>query len=84
MLSVTIPMATTPDEVWVFISGDNGAVDVGRIAHWPGTCRFVALPIEAFNPRAVLPTYSPTGELVAGYRWATTADIEAHADLFAD
>jgi hypothetical protein len=84
MLSVTIPISTAPGAVWVFVSGDNGVVDVGRIAHQPGTSRFVALPIEVFNPGSVLPTFSPTGELVSGVRWATTADIEAHADLFTD
>ena len=31
---------------------------------------------------ALLPTYTPTGQLVEGFRWATTADIDANADLF--
>jgi hypothetical protein len=79
---VTMPISTSSDEVWVFILIDHGAVDVARMAHLPGSRRFIALPVEAFNPRAVLPTYSATGELVDGYRWATTTDIETHADLF--
>jgi hypothetical protein len=82
MLTVTIPMATTPDAVWVFISNEHGIVDVARMAHFPGSRRFIALPIEAFDPRAVLPTYTATGELVSGFRWATTDDVDAHADLF--
>jgi hypothetical protein len=82
MLTVTIPMATSRNEVWVFISADNGAVDVARIAHYPGSRRFIALPIEAFDPRALLPAYRATGELVAGFRWATTDDVDAHPDQF--
>ncbi|MTD56875.1 hypothetical protein GKO32_23295 [Amycolatopsis sp. RM579] len=75
-------MSTTPDHVWAFVSASNGAVDVVRLAHAPDLERFIGLPIEAFDPYALLPTYSPTGELVTGFRWATTADVEAYAYLF--
>ncbi|WP_236793876.1 hypothetical protein [Amycolatopsis sp. GM8] len=82
MLTASMPIATTPDQVWVFVSAPDGAVDVVRLAYAPGSPRFVGLPIEAFDPSAVLPTYSPTGELVNGFRWATTADVDAYAYLF--
>lgn len=82
MLTPSIPIATDADHVWVFVSASGGAVDVVRLAHMPGVPRFIGLPIEAFDPAAVLPTYSATGELVTGFRWATTADIDAYAHLF--
>lgn len=84
MLTTTPPLATGPDKVWVFVSAPTGVVDVVRLAHAPGSPRFLGLPIEAFDPTAVLPTYSPTGELVESYRWATAADIDEYAYLFAD
>ncbi|MBB2935678.1 hypothetical protein FHX82_002732 [Amycolatopsis bartoniae] len=77
-----MPISTSPDHVWVFVSAPGGAVDVVRLAHAPGSPRFVGLPIEAFDPSALLPTYNPTGELVNGFRWATTADIDTYAYLF--
>jgi hypothetical protein len=83
MLTPSMPIATGPDQVWVFVSATGGAVDVVRLAHAPGSPRFLGLPIEAFDPAAVLPTYSPTGELVNGYRWATTVDVDEYAYLFA-
>ncbi|MFD2419969.1 hypothetical protein [Amycolatopsis pigmentata] len=82
MLKATMPIATGPDEIWVFVSIWTGAVDVARMAHCPDSHRFIALPIHVFNPGAVLPTYTATGELVPGFRWATVADIEAYPDLF--
>ncbi|NKQ55425.1 hypothetical protein HFP15_21305 [Amycolatopsis sp. K13G38] len=82
MLTFTPPLVTSPDEAWVFIASETGAVDVGRVAYSPSTDRFAVLPVEAFNPDTLLPTYTPTGQLVDGFRWATTADIDANADLF--
>ncbi|HVV09022.1 hypothetical protein [Amycolatopsis sp.] len=84
MLTPSQPIATSPDQVWVFVSATGGAVDVVRLAHVPGSPLFVGLPIEAFDPSAVLPTYSATGELVEGYRWATAADVDEYAYLFAE
>lgn len=81
MLTSTMPIATTPEQVWVFISADTGAVDVARLAHYAGSTTFIALPVAVFDPHAVIPAY-PTGELVPGFRWATVADIEAHTDVF--
>lgn len=83
MLTASQPIATSPDQVWVFVSAPSGAVDVVRLAHAPGSPRFLGLPIDAFDPASVLPTYSATGELVEGYRWATAADIDDYAYLFA-
>jgi len=82
MLTATKPMALTPDQLWVFVSGDNGIVDVARLSHHPDRGRFMALPIEAFDPRSLLPTYTPTGELLNGWRWATAHDVDAYAHLF--
>ncbi|GAA1221121.1 hypothetical protein [Prauserella alba] len=82
MLSVTPPLALDGDTVWVFVSADTGAVDAARMAHVPGTETFAALPVEAFDPDSVLPTFRTTGEPVDGFRWATTADVDAHADMF--
>ena len=82
MLSTTPPIATSPDVVWVFVTAaTTSGVDVARIAHRPGTTLFLALPVECFPPDALLPTLH-TGELVEGFRWATTTDIDAHAELF--
>lgn len=82
MLTVTKPIATSPSVVWVFVtSPTTSGVDVARMAHRPGTSVFLALPVGCFPPDALMPTLY-TGELVDGFRWATTTDIDAHADLF--
>ncbi|WP_233157176.1 MULTISPECIES: hypothetical protein [Amycolatopsis] len=82
MLTATKPMALTPEQLWVFVTGDNNAVDVARLAHAPEIGGFIALPISAFDPYALLPAYAPTGELLEGWRWATSRDVETYAHLF--
>lgn len=82
MLTTTPPIATSPDVVWVFVTAaTTSAVDVARVAYRPGTTVFLALPIECFPPDALMPTLF-TGELLDGFRWATTIDVDAHADQF--
>lgn len=81
MLTVTPPVTLAPDQVWVFVTGDTDAVDAARLAHLPGSDCFIALSGDVFAVDGTLPTY-PTGDLVAGFRWATAQDIAAHADLF--
>lgn len=83
MLTVTPPLALTSEHVWVLVSSPTGAVDAARIAHAPGTDRFIALPCLAFNTTGLFPAFLADGELVPGFRWATVADIDAHAHLFA-
>lgn len=81
MLNVTAPLAISPDEVWVLVSAPTGAVDAARMAHNPDTGRFVALPCQAFTTTGLVPlTFD--GEPLPGFRWATTADIDSHADQF--
>lgn len=82
MLSVTPPLAYTADAVWVLVSSDFGAIDAARMAYLPGSDCFIAMPSDVFNTAGVLPTYRFNGEVVAGFRWATTADIQDHAELF--
>lgn len=81
MFTETVPMATSPDHVWVFVTAWTGAVAVSRLAYNPVRRMFIGLPSEAFDLMALLPTYV-TGELLDGFRWATTADVDAHAYLF--
>lgn len=81
MFKESAPMATSPDHVWVFVTSYTGAVAVSRLAHKPGSSVFIGLPGEAFDLSALLPTYV-TGELLDGFRWATTADVDAYAHLF--
>ncbi|EHR50573.1 hypothetical protein SacmaDRAFT_2322 [Saccharomonospora marina XMU15] len=82
MLTVTPPLAVDDDQIWVLVASDAGAVDAARMAHIPGSDTFVAFPVEAFDTGGVLPTYRVNGECVTGFRWATTTDLAAHADLF--
>ncbi|TWE29770.1 hypothetical protein [Prauserella muralis] len=84
MLTITPPLAVDNGHVWVLVSAESGAVDAARLAHIPGTTTFAALPVQVFNTAGLLPTYADTGEPVTGFRWATTADITAHLDLFTE
>lgn len=43
----------------------------------------IALPCQAFNTIGLFPAFLSDGELLPGFRWATAADIDAHAHLFA-
>lgn len=82
MLTVTSPIGLDAHHVWVFVCAPTGAVDAARIAHAPGTARFIALPCLAFDTTTLLPTLPHTGEPLPGFCWATTADIDGHAHLF--
>lgn len=81
MLTASTPISTDGHHVWLFVSASTGAVDVARIAFNPNVTRFIALPVHAFNPNALMPT-TPSGELLHNYRWATTTDIQQHAEVF--
>ncbi|KMS86132.1 hypothetical protein [Prauserella rugosa] len=77
------PVAVSPDEVWMFLlSDETSGVDAGRLAFCPDCTEFLALATEVFNTSAALPVLRETGEPLGEYRWATTADIDAHASLF--
>lgn len=82
MLTITPPLALDSTHVWVLVTGDGPAVDAARLAYSPATGRFIALQVEAFTTTGMLPTYTATGELVTGLRWATVTDVDAHADVF--
>jgi hypothetical protein len=82
MLTVTPPISLTADQVWVFVTNDTSAVAGARMAYCSAGPRFLALPMADFDTTTLLPCYGDTGELITGFRWATTTDIEAHADLF--
>jgi len=84
MLTVTPPLALTSNHLWVLVSSHTGAVDAARMAHAPGTNRFIALPCQAFNTTGLFPAFLADGELLPGFRWATAADIDAHAHLFTE
>lgn len=85
MLHMTPPLALTPDAVWVFVTSEDGpAVDAARLAHIPGSSTFAALPVEVFTTSGLFPACASTGEYVTGFRWATAADIDAHAHLFTE
>ncbi|SNR79888.1 hypothetical protein SAMN06265360_12012 [Haloechinothrix alba] len=81
-LTITPPLGLDAHRVWVLIASPTGAVDAARVAYHPERARFIALPCLAFDTTAVLPTYPTTGELIPGFRWATTGDVDAHAELF--
>lgn len=83
MLTVTPPIAVDTDAIWVLVSSPNtGAVDAARMAHRPGTDRFIALPCLVFDTAALLPVCKASGEPLDGFRWATVADLLDHAHLF--
>lgn len=82
MLTITPPLAVDDTHLWVFVAADTGAVEAARLAHVPGSTTFAALPVEVFTTSGLLPTYRHSGEPVDGFRWATTADVTAHAHLF--
>lgn len=85
MLTVTPPISVSADEVWIFIAADEtGATEAARMAHFPGTTKFIALPAEVFNTAGLFPAFADTGEYVTGFRWATTADVDEHADQFVE
>jgi hypothetical protein len=82
MLTVTPPLALSSDAIWVLITGEGPAVDAARLAHLPGTDKFIALPCAVFDTAGVLPTHPESGDVLTGFRWATVADVTGHAELF--
>jgi hypothetical protein len=82
MLHCTAPLALTGTEVWILVSSTTTAVDAARLAFCPTTGRFIALPVGVFTTSGLFPTFTDTGDDVTGFRWATTSDIEAHAEQF--
>lgn len=84
-MHATPPIATDAHHVWIVIHSDESrAVDAARIAHYPGSQRFIALPAHTYNTSALMPIYPDRGDPITGFRWATTADVEAHPHLFTD
>lgn len=81
MFAVTPPLVVSKDDVWVLVSAPTGAVDAARMAYNPDSGQFIALPCQAMDTTALIPT-TCHGEPVTGFRWATCWDIADHDHLF--
>jgi hypothetical protein len=67
MIKATMPIATGPDEIWVRFDLDRGR-GRGPDGPLPRLASVHRAAQHVFNPGAVLPTYTATGQLVPGLR----------------
>jgi hypothetical protein len=76
----TLPISIN-GEVWTFCPCWHDGVLAERLAYSPTDGVFIGLTQDEGNTKAPAPAYWDDPNSY-GFRWATAADVEAHADLF--
>lgn len=76
---VTYPLSLGPSDVWLLIEYDDIAgVDAFRLGVNTATGSYATFPPEHFHTDGLMPVARRTAEPVAGFIWATTADLAAN------
>ncbi|MGW4830352.1 hypothetical protein ACWEOG_22390 [Amycolatopsis japonica] len=82
MLTFSMPIAITPDQVWIFVQCGDAVISCARLATYLEVPEVVAFPEEFTATNTIVPISKLTGEPMHSLRWATVADLADHPCRF--
>lgn len=80
MFATTMPIATSPDALWLFATTERDCQPARLAITTAGT--LLALPVDDFDTGGLLPIWPETGEPIPQLRWAATTDTLTDPGVF--